>query len=147
MSDQKDIAKEYSNGEVTVVWKPGVCMHSTLCFQGLPEVFDPNMRPWINARGADTRRIVEQVKKCPSGALSFYYNGEGPASEKLPSGGEERIIEVLPNGPLMVHGLLAVKHPDGSITQKEKKTAFCRCGASGNKPFCDGSHRRVGFEG
>ena len=147
MSEKKDITKEYSNGEVTIVWKPGLCMHSELCFHGLPEVFDPKARPWINAKGADTQRIAEQVNKCPSGALSFYYNEEGPASRKQPQAVEERLVEALPNGPLLVHGKITVRHSDGSTTQKEKSTAFCRCGSSGNKPFCDGTHRKVGFEG
>jgi len=68
--------KEYTNGEVTVAWKPDVCIHSTFCFKGLPEVFDPQKRPWVNIQGATTDAIVEQVKKCPSGALSYYMNNE-----------------------------------------------------------------------
>jgi uncharacterized Fe-S cluster protein YjdI len=77
--DDKIITKKYTNGEVTVVWKPSVCMHSTVCWKqatGLPEVFNPREKPWIKMDGADSARIVEQVKKCPSGALSFYYNNE-----------------------------------------------------------------------
>ena len=71
-----DITKRYSNGEVTVVWKPAICQHSTICFHGLPQVFDPGKRPWVTPENASTEQIVAQVKKCPSGALSFYYNGE-----------------------------------------------------------------------
>jgi len=67
---------KYSNGEVTIVWKPDICIHSAKCFKGLPEVFDPKKRPWINAEGATTERIIEQVKICPSGALSFFMNAE-----------------------------------------------------------------------
>lgn len=76
----KDITKKYTNGEVTIVWKPGTCVHSTICWKkmtGLPEVFNPMERPWIKPEGASTERIVEQVKKCPSGALSYYLNEEG----------------------------------------------------------------------
>ena len=61
----------YSNGEVTVIWKPDACMHSRKCFTGLPEVFDPKRRPWIDLTKAETQKIIEQVKKCPSGALSI----------------------------------------------------------------------------
>ena len=147
MSETKDITKEYSNGEVTIVWKPSLCMHSALCTTGLPEVFDPKAQPWINAGGADTERIIEQVKKCPSGALSYYYNGTSASRETEQADKEERLVEAVPNGPLMIHGRLSIKKPDGSILQKDTKTAFCRCGASANKPFCDGSHRKVGFEG
>ncbi len=145
MSGKKHITKEYSNGEVTIVWKPGLCIHSENCFHGLPEVFNPKARPWINAEGANTNQITEQIKKCPSGALSFYMNGEKKeAEEALPAGGK---VEVMKNGPLMVHGTLTITYPDGRTEQKEKVSAFCRCGASGNKPFCDGSHRKVGFVG
>ncbi len=61
----------YTNGEVTVVWKPKICTHSTNCWKGLIEVFNPKKKPWIDMHGSDTDRIIEQVKKCPSGALSF----------------------------------------------------------------------------
>ena len=62
---------KYSNGEVTVVWKPSVCIHSTICWKNLNEVFNPAARPWININGASTEGIIEQVRKCPSGALSY----------------------------------------------------------------------------
>ena len=69
----KDTIK-YTNGEVTVVWKPKICQHSTICWKGLIQVFDPRERPWIKMDGATTERIIEQVKKCPSGALSYFMN-------------------------------------------------------------------------
>lgn len=75
----KDITKKYSNGEITIVWKPAICIHSTLCWKGahgLLDVFNPMEKPWIKPAGADSSRIIEQVKKCPSGALSFFYNAE-----------------------------------------------------------------------
>ncbi|MBS1575465.1 MAG: (4Fe-4S)-binding protein [Bacteroidetes bacterium] len=75
----EDIIKKYTNGEVTIVWKPNVCIHSKICWSkstGLPEVFNPMERPWIKMDSAGSEQIVEQVKKCPSGALSFYYNNE-----------------------------------------------------------------------
>lgn len=61
----------YSNGEITIAWKPDVCIHSGICFKGLAEVFDPRRKPWIDMTLAETQQIIEQVKKCPSGALSF----------------------------------------------------------------------------
>ncbi|HLF45231.1 MAG TPA: (4Fe-4S)-binding protein [Chitinophagaceae bacterium] len=64
----------YSNGEVTIIWKPDLCIHSGNCVRGLPEVFKSGERPWINAKGAITEKIIEQVKKCPGGALSFSIN-------------------------------------------------------------------------
>ena len=70
----KDITKHYTNGEVTIVWKPATCIHSTICFRGLPDVFDTRKRPWVTPEGAETQAIIEQVKQCPSGALSYYLN-------------------------------------------------------------------------
>ncbi len=136
--------KEYSNGEVTVVWKPDVCIHSTLCFKGLPEVFDPNKRPWVNAEGASTEAIVAQVKKCPSGALSYYMNNED--KDEQVEIDAERIVEVMKNGPLMVYGNITIKYADGTSDKQNRTTAFCRCGASQNKPYCDGSHKKIGFK-
>jgi uncharacterized Fe-S cluster protein YjdI len=66
----------YTNEEITVVWQPKVCTHSALCFKGLKEVFDPRARPWIKMDGSATDRIIEQVKKCPSGALSYFLNAD-----------------------------------------------------------------------
>lgn len=142
----KDITKKYSNGEVTIVWKPAMCIHSSKCFTGLGDVFDPRKRPWVTPEGSTTDKIVEQVQKCPSGALSFYYNHEA-ASEPLAQNEDEEIrIEIIPNGPLQVFGTLNINTPAG-IVKRENKTSFCRCGGSANKPFCDGAHRKNGFEG
>ena len=65
---------KYTNGEVTIVWKPEACIHSTLCWKGLKAVFNPGKRPWIEPSGASTEQIIEQIRKCPSGALGFYMN-------------------------------------------------------------------------
>jgi len=66
----KDITKRYTNGEVTVVWQPSLCVHSAICFRGLPAVFDPRRRPWVVLDGQSTGAIVAQIEECPSGALS-----------------------------------------------------------------------------
>lgn len=73
---EKEIVKEYTNGAITIVWKPKLCIHSANCVNGLPEVFDIKKKPWINAEGAASEQIEAQVKKCPSGALSYYWNEE-----------------------------------------------------------------------
>jgi len=73
----KDITMKYSNGEVTVVWRPALCQHTGICVRGLPGVFDNKRKPWIDAKQASTSEIVEQVKNCPSSALSFLMNHEG----------------------------------------------------------------------
>lgn len=61
----------YSNADITVIWKPEACQHSGICFKGLKEVFDPRRKPWIDTSKAGTQQIIDQVKKCPSGALSI----------------------------------------------------------------------------
>lgn len=66
-----DSGKSYSNGEITVSWKPGVCIHSAKCVQGLGKVFNVHVRPWINMEGSTTECIMKQVDQCPSGALSY----------------------------------------------------------------------------
>ena len=139
----KDITKRYTNGEMTVVWQPSLCIHSMNCFKGLGKVFDPKNRPWVTVDAASTEEIVNQIKKCPSGALSYEIEGQR-VEENTNS---EIMVEMAPNGPLMVYGNLSVRSSDGSIAKKNKATAFCRCGASGNKPFCDGSHNKIAFKG
>lgn len=139
---------KYSNGEVTIVWKPDACIHSTLCWKGLKEVFNPAKRPWIEPTAATTDRIIEQVRKCPSGALSFFMNNATEADKEIIAE-EESItqIEVTPNGPYMIKTNCNIQHSDGRVEVKTGTTALCRCGASQNKPFCDGQHRKNGFEG
>ncbi len=141
----KDITKKYTNGEVTIVWKPDICIHSAICFKGLGEVFHPQELPWITPEKSTTAKIVDQVKKCPSGALSYYMNRDSDSSEIQVDA--ETIVEPSPNGPLLIYGNVSVKNLEGVITKKNNVTAFCRCGASANKPFCDGSHKKVGFVG
>jgi uncharacterized Fe-S cluster protein YjdI len=67
----KNLTMKYGNGELTIVWKPVLCAHSANCVKGLPAVFDNKRRPWIDPQGAPSSRIIEQVRSCPSGALSI----------------------------------------------------------------------------
>lgn len=70
-----DVAREerrtYDNGEIRVIWRPALCAHSGVCVGGLPAVFRPGARPWIDLAGTPSDRIVAQVEQCPSGALSW----------------------------------------------------------------------------
>lgn len=136
--------KKYTKDGVTVIWKPDLCIHSTRCWKGLVAVFNPKLRPWINMEGAPLDEIMKQVSACPSGALSFInteVEKEGDTHTETTTA-----VEVMKNGPLMVYGNLTVKDAQGQETHKHKVTAFCRCGASANKPYCDGSHMRIGFK-
>jgi uncharacterized Fe-S cluster protein YjdI len=138
-----DETKKYSNGEITVVWKPSICIHSAICFKGLPPVFNPRKRPWVTIEGADSDRIISQVQQCPSGALSFFYNNEQEQESQTIEA--ETKLEAQPNGPLLVYGNVLIKDARGHEIRKHNVTAFCRCGQSKNKPFCDGSHIAAGF--
>jgi uncharacterized Fe-S cluster protein YjdI len=144
----KAIEKEYSNGEVTVIWKPHKCIHSEKCYKGLPHVFKPKEKPWIQPENEDSETIAQQVEKCPSGALQYYYNKEGKPdkTQEDMENQDTTKVETMKNGPLMVYGKVKLSHGDEQ-KELEKVTAFCRCGASGNKPFCDGSHEKVDFKG
>jgi uncharacterized Fe-S cluster protein YjdI len=71
----------YKNADITVLWQPGLCIHSAICFRGLPLVFDPRRKPWIEMDKSDTYTIISQVKNCPSGALSFYANEDAPGGQ------------------------------------------------------------------
>lgn len=135
--------KEYSNDDVTVVWEAEKCFHSAVCAKNLRSVFKPNERPWIKIDAASSEDIVETVKKCPSGALTYYMNTDSEDQSKE----VDTKVEVLENGPLLVHGNLAVTLKDGSTESQTRTTAFCRCGASLNKPYCDGAHRQHKFIG
>jgi uncharacterized Fe-S cluster protein YjdI len=139
----------YSNKDITVTWKPGSCIHSKLCWQGLIEVFNPRERPWIKMEGATTEQIIEQIKKCPSGALSYKLNDKAEETGdpvKMESVPETLKIEVAPNGPYLVGTSCTIIHHDGREETREGTVALCRCGQSANKPFCDGQHRKVGFK-
>ena len=140
---KKDITKEYSNGELTVVWKPAKCIHAKECIKALPEVYKPNEKPWITPENATTTALKSQIKKCPSGALTYYMKGE----KKTEVTNTKVQVTVSKNGPLLVAGHLLLKDTSGAEKEHEGTTAFCRCGASGNKPFCDGSHNANGFVG
>ena len=72
MNPQKD--REYSNGEITIAWKPSRCIHSGNCVGALPQVYKPTGKPWIKIENASSEELIAQIKTCPSGALSYKMN-------------------------------------------------------------------------
>lgn len=72
--ETENTKKEYTNGEITVVWEAGKCIHSANCVRNNPNVFQPKEKPWIKIDASSSEKIMETVNKCPSGALTFYRN-------------------------------------------------------------------------
>ncbi|OHX67925.1 (4Fe-4S)-binding protein [Flammeovirga pacifica] len=127
------------NEDLKILWQPEVCIHSTKCFQALPNVFNPNQRPWVNLEKAEADEIIKTVKNCPSGALSLL-------NEKEQNNSDAVKITVLKDGPVLIKGRIEIDFAGNSETIENKQIALCRCGASNNKPYCDGSHIKVGFK-
>lgn len=71
---------EFSNTDITVVFEPCKCIHAEKCAKELSEVFSTSIIPWINLDGIETKRIINQIKRCPSGALSYRKNLNKQAS-------------------------------------------------------------------
>lgn len=71
---EREIKKEYSNGDLTIVWKPQKCIRAGICVKTLPKVYNPNAKPWIAIENASSEALKAQVSKCPSGALTYYLN-------------------------------------------------------------------------
>ena len=118
-----------------------MCIHAGNCFRGLPEVFQPQSRRWVKVDAAAADKIAEVVMTCPTGALHFE-RLDGGQPEPKPA---EATIQPRLNGPLYVRGTVRILGPGGIVIREDTRVALCRCGHSENKPFCDGSHRRVGF--
>lgn len=134
-------AREYATDEIVVEWRPRLCYHSQNCVRALPRVFEKERRPWIDPTHATAGEIEEAVERCPSGALRVrLLRGETRPRRTA--------VEITPDpdGPLLVRGPIQVVRADGTV-EEVTRAAFCRCGQSGNKPFCDGSHREAGFRG
>jgi uncharacterized Fe-S cluster protein YjdI len=133
--------KEYQKGDTTVVWKPDLCYHSKNCVKNLPEVFDPNRKPWIETDHASEEALQNTIDKCPSGALSYKVKGAAQKTDVMST-----TIEPMKNGPVIVKGKLSLKSANGEEVLEQGMIALCRCGASSKKPYCDGSHSKINFE-
>jgi len=173
MNDPRN--RQYTNGEITVFWIPSKCIHATTCFRELIEVFNPGRRPWVNMEGAPTRKIAEVVNKCPTQAIYWKYNKDLTESEKLAqrkvSGEEEnpstltetlsppqkekkhdrkpRVkpvnVRIMKDGPIVVEGNFRIIGANDLELKPSIMTSFCRCGHSKSMPYCDGTHRKIGF--
>jgi CDGSH-type Zn-finger protein len=131
---------DYAGAEITVHFNKLQCSAAEECAHGLPKVFAHGRKPWIDPDQAPAGDIVAVIERCPSGALRYTRKGaDGPRHAGPPR------IRIRRNGPYEVKGGVPLRTPFWSEGATREIYALCRCGASKNKPFCDGSHWRVKF--
>lgn len=130
-----DRVDEYTGKDLTIHDNRGLCAHAGVCTDRLPAVWRMKQEPWIDPDGAPAAEVAAVARACPSGALSV---SRVPAADP-PSAAS---IVVAPNGPYVVSGPCEVVGEPSA----ERRT-LCRCGASKNKPLCDGTHWAVEFQG
>lgn len=124
--------RRYEGEQVTVTFDGSRCLHAARCVQGLPAVFDTTRRPWILPDGAPADAVAEVVRRCPSGALRYELHDGEPEQPAMPTRVSARAGE-----PVWLRGELAIDTGDGVV--RERRAALCACGASANRPYCDGS--------
>ena len=137
----KDKRKNYVGRRITIHDNRSICAHAGHCTESLAAVFNSEARPWINCDGATVEEIIAVVRRCPSGALSYSIDGV----EAIDQDGEPAVT-MGKDGPYEVSGgIELIGVPPASGASMEHFT-LCRCGASKNKPFCDGSHWDIEFK-
>jgi len=150
MKENKSGSKSYSNEDITVFWRPELCIHSANCLVGLPGVFDSSERPWVNINGATSKEIIKTINTCPSRALLYLKNtniGLRKARKKSKKAPSFARVQILKDGPAIISGNFILRDPNKKkIHLPTEKAAICRCGASHKKPLCDGTHLSIGFK-
>lgn len=129
--------KIYKGRTIAIGFEAGKCIHSRHCVLGNPKVFVANAPgDWIQPDAASAEAIAALARQCPSGAIT-YERLDGGEPEPAPL---VNTVKVLENGPLAFHA-------DQTIVGHGEclRSTLCRCGASNNKPFCDGSHAKIDF--
>lgn len=139
MSDSKNI-HDYPGEKVDVHWDRRLCIHVGECGRAANELFVGGRDPWCQPDTVDPASAVEVVERCPTGALT-YSRKDGVEEAKR----AENTVLVANNGPLYLSGDLAIDGAADDMAGVPHRAALCRCGASGNKPFCDGSHEKADF--
>ena len=135
----------YQAPGITVTFDANRCIHSAVCLKTLPAVFDIHRSPWVQPDAATVEAIVAAIDQCPSGALAYTLAGQADASPANSDLTPQTTIRLLLNGPLMVEGTFTLVDESGMMLPERSSVALCRCGASGNAPFCDGTHLKIDF--
>ncbi|HEY7982138.1 MAG TPA: ferritin-like domain-containing protein [Candidatus Eremiobacteraceae bacterium] len=136
----EDKLAHYVGKEITIHDNRGTCCHSGNCTDHLPSVFNLKTEPLISPDAADAETIVNIIRQCPSGALSFTRNAKDYEGEQ-----RDPAIFVSKDGPYHVQGGVGLQHEQRNEGASTEHYALCRCGHSKNKPFCDGTHWYVKF--
>ena len=129
--------EEVRGAKVVIRFDGAKCIHSRHCVLDRPDVFVPNVEgDWIHPDRATPEEVAELAHNCPSGAITF---------DRLDGGENEspplvNVVRVRENGPLAFHADLTIPGHGTAL-----RATLCRCGASKNKPFCDGSHSAADF--
>ena len=135
-----DRMDHYAGDAITIHDNRGVCSHAGFCTDNSPAVFDRSREPWIDPNGDDAEKTAGTIRMCPSGALSYTRGAEEyKDQDRTPA------VEVSRNGPYRVRGRVKLNDPTGNVPESREHYTLCRCGASKNKPFCDGGHKDAGF--
>lgn len=132
----------YDNDEITVKYDLKRCIHAAKCVDGLPDVFNPDRKPWIDPDKASADDIADVIETCPTGALQY----ELEKSDRVEQAPSKNRIKPEKDGPVYMFGDIEVQDHEGNTVLEDTRFAFCRCGASSNKPACDNSHMDVDFE-
>jgi methylamine---glutamate N-methyltransferase subunit C len=130
---------DYKGSEITIHDDRGICSHVGFCTDGLPKVFRMGVEPWIDPDAEPVKKIIETIRKCPSGALSYSIDGV-----KYDKYHDKPEIKVNEDGAYFVRGFIDLNDDDKPNSLEHY--ALCRCGNSKNKPFCDGQHWYTKFK-
>ncbi|HJO38553.1 MAG: CDGSH iron-sulfur domain-containing protein [Vicinamibacterales bacterium] len=136
-----DKRKTFEGDGVTVHDNRGICAHAGRCTDGLPSVFRTRQEPFVDPQGASANDIIETVKSCPSGALSYAVDGVEHRDQT-----RDPVIFIAPNGPYAIIGGADLQEVEWGEGASQEHFELCRCGASTNKPFCSGAHWSVQFD-
>lgn len=123
--------------DITITFDSERCIHARFCVLWQPHVYRANVRPWIDPDADSADAIAAVVHACPSGALQYQRHDNGPP-EPAP---RVNLLYVRENGPVAVRADMRVNGQSIGY-----RATLCRCGASETKPFCDGSHKTIGFK-
>jgi len=138
---EADKIDSYVGEHIIIHDNRSICAHAGYCTDELASVFRHRQTPFVDPDGSTVEAVIEIINKCPSGALSYSLDG---TLHKAPM--RENVIFIAPNGPYVVTDDIELTDTPRAEGCAKNKMTLCRCGASKNKPFCDGSHWHIDFK-